>query len=115
MAIVVVIKHLEKLEVKEVVLNGKLVVGQSVYCDVKLDDKLIASMQCQFQTTKCGHVLVTNLDLKREVLINQARLKKSPLKSDDVLKIGSYVLSIDQSKLTPEELSVINAEYIEMV
>lgn len=114
MAIVLVISRSDKPELKqEVSVNGKMVLGHSVYCDVKLDDKLISNMQCQVQTTKSGHLLVTNLDLKKEVYLNTTRLKKSSLKVDDVLKIGPFVITIDPNKLTPAELEVINTEYIE--
>lgn len=114
MAIILVISRTDKPELKqEISISGKMVIGQSPYCDVKLDDKLISSMQCQVQTTKSGHIVVTNLDLKREVYINTMRLKKSILKLDDVLKIGPFVITIDSNKLTPAELEVINTEYIE--
>lgn len=114
MAIVLVISRPDKPGLKqEYSVNGKLIIGQSVYCDVKLDDKLVSSMQCQVQTTKSGHIVVTNLDLKREVYINKSRLKKSSLGLEDVLKIGPFVITIDPNKLTPAELEVINTEYIE--
>ncbi|MBC7541039.1 MAG: FHA domain-containing protein [Bacteriovorax sp.] len=114
MAIVLVISRPDKPEIKqEISVNGKMVIGQSVYCDVKLDDKLIANMQCQVHTAKSGHIVVTNLDLKREVYINKTRLRKSSLKVDDVLTIGPFVIIIDPDKLTLEELEVINTEYIE--
>jgi len=100
---------------KEFPIKEKLVVGKSVYCDVLLDDKLISSIQCEIKTTKSGHVVVTNMDLKREVYLNQSRLKKSSIRADDVIKIGPFVLCIDQSKLTPEEMDVINTEYVEYV
>lgn len=114
MAIVLVISRLDKPEVKqEVSVNGKMVIGQSIYCDVLLDDKLVSSMQCQLQTTKSGHILVTNLDMKKEVYLNTSRLKRSSFKVDDVLKIGPFVITIDPNKLTPAELEIINTEYIE--
>lgn len=114
MAIVLVISRPDKPEQKqEISVNGKMVLGQSVYCDVLLNDKLVSGMQCQLQPTKDGHLLVTNLDMKREVYINKSRLKRSSLRADDVLKIGPFVLSIDQSKLTAEEMDLLNTEYVE--
>lgn len=116
MAVVFVLSRTDKPDEKqEIPIKEKLVIGKSVYCDVKLDDKLVSSIQCEIRTAKTGHVIVQNMDLKREVFINQNRLKKSALKATDVLKIGPFLLSIDQSKLTPEELNVINTEYEEMV
>ncbi len=76
--------------------------------DIKLD-------QPEINTTKTGHLVVTNMDMKREVYLNQARLKRSSIKVDDLLKIGPFVLQIDQSRLTPEEMSLINTEYIEYI
>lgn len=114
MAIVLLISRADKPEsIQEIFVRGKMVMGQSVYCDVKLDDKLVANMQCEVQTVKSGHIVVTNLDQKREVYINKTRLKKSSLKLEDVLKIGPFVITISPEKLTPEELEVINSEYIE--
>jgi hypothetical protein len=55
------------------------------------------------------------MDMNREVYLNQARLKRSSIKVDDLLKIGPFVLQIDQSRLTPEEMSLINTEYIEYI
>lgn len=116
MAVVFVISRTDKPDEKmEIPIKEKLVLGKSVYCDVKLDDKLISSIQCEIKTTKTGHVIAQNMDLKREVLINQNRLKKSALKATDVLKIGPFLLTIDQSKLTPEEIAIINTDYEEMV
>lgn len=116
MAVVFVLSRTDKPdERQEIPIKEKLVLGKSVYCDVKLDDKLISSIQCEIKTTKTGHVIAQNMDMKREVLLNQSRLKKSALKATDVLKIGPFLLSIDQSKLTPEEIEIINTDYEEMV
>lgn len=116
MAVVIVItRHDNPHDIKEVQVTRKLVLGNSVYCDVVLEDKTVASMQCEIQPVKTGHIVAKNLDAKKEVLINQSRLKKSALNSDDVLKIGPFLLSIDKDQLTPEELAVINTEYEEFV
>ncbi len=116
MAVVFVLSRTDKPdERQEIPIKDKLIVGKSVYCDIKLDDKLISSIQCEIKTTKSGHVVAQNMDMKREVLLNQARLKKSALKVNDVLKIGPFVLTIDESKLTPEELTSLNTEYEEFV
>lgn len=116
MAVVFVLSRTDKPgEKQEFPIKDKLVLGKSVYCDVKLDDKLISSIQCEIRTAKTGHVIVQNMDLKREVFINQNKLKKAALKATDVLKIGPFELSIDQTKLTPEELDIINTDYEEMV
>lgn len=100
---------------KEITINRKVVLGNSVYCDVILEDKTIASMQCEIAPVKTGHLVAKNLDSKKEVLLNQQRLKKAALKVDDVLKIGPFVLTLDPSQLTPEELAIINTEYEEFV
>ncbi|GEM_PF-791846 len=116
MAVVFVLSRTDKPdERQEIPIKDKLIVGKSVYCDIKLDDRLISSIQCEIKTTKSGHVVVQNMDMKREVLLNQGRLKKSALKVNDVLKIGPFLLTIDESKLTPEEMNVINTEYEEFV
>lgn len=116
MAVVIVITRPDIPEIKnEILVNRKLVIGHSIYCDVVLDDKTIAGLQCQIHRVKTGHVLATNLDLKKEVLLNQSRLKRAAIKADDVLKIGPYILQIDHTKLTPEELSILNTEYEEFV
>jgi Inner membrane component of T3SS, cytoplasmic domain len=116
MAVFIVITRPDKPELKiEVELSRKLILGNSGYCDVVLEDKSIASMQCEIFRAKTGHVIGNNLDLKKEVHLNQLRLKKSPIKVDDVLKIGPFILRIDPTKLTQEELSVINSEYEEFV
>ncbi len=116
MAVVIVITRPDKPEdIKEIAVTRKLVLGHSVYCDVVLDDKTVASMQCEIQPVKTGHIVAKNLDGKREVHLNQVRLKRSAIKADDVLKIGPFILRIDPTKLTPEELAVINTEYEEFV
>lgn len=116
MAIVIVISRTDKPEdKKEIAVDRKLVLGHSVYCDVVLDDKTVAGMQCEIQRAKTGHVLARNLDLKKEVHLNQLRLKRSPIKSDDVLKIGPFVLRIDPTRLTAEEAAILNSEYEEFV
>jgi pSer/pThr/pTyr-binding forkhead associated (FHA) protein len=117
MAVVFVLSRKDRPEEKQAFpMKEKLILGKSVYCDIKLDDRLISNIQCEIKTTKSGHVIAQNMDLKREVLLNNgSRLKKSALKVHDVLIIGPYELYIDQSKLTSEEIAVINSEYEEMV
>lgn len=116
MAIVLVITRPDKTDdIKEIPVNRKLVLGHSVYCDVVLDDKSVANMQCEIEQAKTGHILAKNLDLKKEVHINQSRLKRSALKTDDVLKIGPFILRIDPTKLTPEEVQLLNSEFEELV
>ena len=114
MAIVLQISRSDNPDnVQEILVNGKMVMGQSIYCDVKLDDKLVANMQREIRTAKSGHIVVTNLDLKREVYINKARLKKSGLKVSDVLIIGPFEIKINSEKLTEKELEVLSMKYIE--
>jgi len=116
MAVVIVItRHDNPQDIKEITVTKKLVLGNSIYCDVVLEDKTIASMQCEIHPAKTGHIIAKNLDAKKEVLLNQSRLKKSALNSSDILKIGSFLVSIDPDQLTPEELAVINTEYEEFV
>ncbi len=116
MAVVILISRLDNPQIiKEIAVTKKIVLGNSIYCDVVLEDKTVASMQCEILQVKSGHIIAKNLDLKKEVLLNQTRLKKSSLTSTDILKIGPYLLSIDNEKLTPEELAVINTEYEEFV
>lgn len=116
MSLVLVIERTDKPDSrKEIPIEKKLVIGQSVYCDVILDDKMIAKMQCQIELSKSGHVVVTNIDKKRDVFLNESKLKRSGIKKGDVLKIGPFILSIDPTKLTQEELDIINTEYEEFV
>lgn len=116
MAVVIVItRHDNPQDIKEITVTKKLVLGNSIYCDVVLEDKTVASMQCEIQPSKTGHIIAKNLDAKKEVLLNQTRLKKAALNSTDILKIGPFLLSIDKDQLTAEELAVINTEYEEFV
>lgn len=116
MAVVIIItRHDNPQDIKEFTVTKKLVLGNSIYCDVVLEDKTVASMQCEIQPVKTGHIIAKNLDAKKEVLLNQSRLKKAALNSTDILKIGPFLVSIDKDQLTPEELAVINTEYEEFV
>lgn len=116
MAVVIVItRHDNPQDIKEISVTKKIILGNSIYCDVVLEDKTVASMQCEILQAKSGHIIIKNLDSKKEVLLNQTRLKKASITSTDVLKIGPYLLSIDNDQLTPEELAVINTEYEEFV
>lgn len=116
MAVVLVITRPDKPDVqKSISVDKKLVIGSSLYCDLVLEDKNISGMQCQIQPVKSGHILATNLDLKKEVLLNQARLKRSAIKADDVLKIGPFILRVDPTQLTADELKILNTDYEEFV
>lgn len=116
MAVVIVVtRHDNPQDIKEFAVTKKLVLGNSIYCDVILEDKTVASMQCEIQPAKTGHIIAKNLDAKKEVLLNQSRLKRAAITSSDILKIGPFLVSIDKDKLTPEELAVINTEYEEFV
>lgn len=116
MAVVIVIQRTDKPESKmEIPIVKKIILGQSMYCDVILDDKMVAKMQCEIEPAKSGHIVVTNIDKKRDVYLNESKLKRSGFKKGDVIKIGPFVLSIDPSQLTPEEQAIINSEYEEFV
>ena len=116
MAVVIVItRHDNPQDIKEISVTKKIILGNSIYCDVVLEDKSIASMQCEILPVKSGHIIVKNLDSKKEVLLNQTRLKRAAITSTDILKIGPFLLSIDKEQLTAEELAVINTEYEEFV
>ncbi len=115
MSVVIVIERIDKEDRKEIAVEKKLILGQSVYCDITLDDKMIAKMQCEIELAKSGHVVMTNIDRKRDVYLNESKLKKSGIKVSDKVKIGPFILSIDSSKLTPEELEIINTEYEEFI
>ena len=116
MAVFIVVTRPDKPEVlKEIAVTRKLVLGNSLYCDLVLDDKLVASMQCEVIQTKTGHIVIKNIDEKKEMFLNKAKLKKAAIKVDDVLKIGPFLLRIDPTKLTPDELAILNSEYEEFV
>ena len=116
MAVVIVItRHDNPQEIKKFPVTKKMIIGNSIYCDVVLEDKTIASMQCEILPVKSGHIIAKNLDSKKEILLNQTRLKRSAITSTDILKIGQFLLSIDKEQLTEEELAVINTEYEEFV
>ena len=116
MAVVIVItRHDNPQDIKEIAVTKKIILGNSIYCDVVLEDKAVASMQCEILQVKSGHIIAKNLDLKKEILLNQTRLKKSAITSSDILKIGPFLLSIDKDQLTAEELAIINTEYEEFV
>ncbi len=116
MAVFLVVTRPDKPEVMhEIAVTRKIVMGNSLYCDVVLDDKMVASMQCEVVQVKTGHIVVKNIDAKREILLNQVRIKKSAMKPDDEMKIGPFVVKIDPTKLTVDELAVLNSEYEEFV
>lgn len=116
MAVVIVITRPDNPEIQKVIsVDKKLVIGSSMYCDIVLEDRTVASMQCQLQPAKTGHILATNLDTKKEVLLNQSRLKRSAIKADDVIKIGPFILRVDPTQLTADELKIMNTEYEEFV
>ncbi len=117
MAVVLVLERSDKKDDPkvEIPIVKKIVLGQSPYCDVTLNDKMVAKMQCEIEFSKSGHIVVTNVDQKRDVFLNKSKLKRAGLKLDDVLKIGPFVLRIDPTKLTPEESAVINTEFEEYV
>lgn len=116
MPIIMVATRADKPEVKiEFVVSRKLILGNSMYCDVILEDRSIANMQCEIMPVKTGHVVARNLDLKKEVHLNHLRLKRSALKASDILKIGIFELKMDVSQLTEEEAAIVSSEYEEFV
>lgn len=119
MTIILVVTKEGKTEEKgEYVISKKMIIGSSVYCDIILSDKNISGMQCQIEPVKTGHILVTTMDAKKEVFLNDSKLKKNgrhPFRVDDTLKVGPFVLRIDPTKVTKEELLILNSEYEELV
>lgn len=114
MAVVLVISRADQPDLKEEYqVAGKMVIGHSTYCDIKLNDKLVSNLQCQVQQIKSGQVIITNLDMKKAVYLNKTKLKRASLKVNDVLEIGPFVVRIDPEKLSNEEIELINAEFIE--
>ena len=116
MALVLLITRSDQPDVlKTVPVEKKLILGSSIYCDIVLEDRSVASMQCEVWPARSGHLLIKNLDSKKEVLLNQSRLKKAALKIEDTIKVGAFLMKIDSTQLTVEEIAVLNTEYEEFV
>lgn len=67
MAVVIVVTRNDNPhDIKEFSVNKKLILGNSIYCDVVLEDKNIAGLQCEIQPVKTGHIIAKNLDSKKK-------------------------------------------------
>jgi hypothetical protein len=116
MAVIIVITRLDRPEVEQFIpLAKKIVLGSSIYCDIHLEDKMLAKMQCQIQKMSTGQVIISNLDFKRDILLNETRIRKAAIRANDVVKIGAFLLKVDATQLTEEEIQILNTDYEEIV
>lgn len=115
MAIVLIVKNSENSQTTSFEVNRKLIIGNSPYCDIFIDDKSVAKMQCEIAPHKSGHIVVRNLDQKKIVLINALRLKRSPVRVEDRIFIGAYEMRLDPGALTDEEAKTLLTDFEEYV
>lgn len=116
MAIVLEVKNLnEPSDIQTIEIDRRIVMGSSLYCDIVLRDKLISTLQCEVLPHKSGHIIVKNLDLKKEVFINSLRLKRSPFTLLDRLRIATYEIKIIEFHLTDQEREILNSDFEEFV
>jgi hypothetical protein len=116
MALVLIMTKVDEPSLKELIpIERKLLLGNSIYCDVVLNDKSIGSIQCQIHPAVSGHLIVTNLNKKVEIRLNKSKLKKSAMRVDDIVSVGAYFLKIDSGQLTEDEWLILDTEYEEFV
>ena len=84
------------------------------FCDTSIIEKSILENE-DLKKIETKERKLKNIDEKKEMFLNKAKLKKAAIKVDDVLKIGPFLLRIDPTKLTPDELAILNSEYEEFV
>lgn len=115
MAIVIIVKNSQNSQTTSFEVNRKLIIGNSPYCDIFIDDRSIAKMQCEIAPHKSGHVVARNLDQKKVVMINALRLKRSPVRVEDRIVIGNYEIRLDPKELTEQEAKTLLSDFEEYV
>ncbi len=105
MAIELLIKYPNGNKIHLPIGEEALVSGRSKSCDLQVEDPLISSKHCILKLVE-KKVFVMDCGTKNGTFCNGKKIQICKLSVDDVLTIGKIWLSLDRSKMTPQELSL---------
>jgi pSer/pThr/pTyr-binding forkhead associated (FHA) protein len=88
-------------------IPGKYIIGRSRQCDCKIDDDKVSSKHCSIECNNDGKIIFTDLDSSNGSYLKDKKIKIHKLEINDIITIGSTTISINKSKLSLLEVSMI--------
>jgi len=83
--------------------GNPVIIGRSSSCHLKLDDSMISGKHCAFKLSATGKVLVKDMGTTNGTLLNGSRIQDTQIYCEDIITIGGFSISIDESQLSPKE------------
>jgi len=110
MAIFLIAHHIDSAEKNEFKLIGKVYVGRSSACHFHFphDDRM-SGKHGSFQFGPNGEIIFKDLESRNGTLLNGKKINETVLLTTDELQLGKTIIKIDASRLTPEELEMIDS------
>ncbi len=69
-------------------------IGRSALADVRIEDERISRVHCEIRR-EGGAYVIRDLDSKNGTWLNEERIKESPLKFGDKIRIGHTLIAFD--------------------
>ena len=106
MAIILIIKT-EDGEVTELPVLNKIIMGRSSSSDYTIKDSKMSGSHCSFEMTSKGQLMFTDLGSTNGSYLNNSRVNQTPVKINDVVRIGNTLIRLEDKRLSVNERMTI--------
>jgi hypothetical protein len=101
--------YLNDEKIRELPLNGTLVLGRSQDCDIRLESRLISRYHAVITVDPNGTYYISDLASTNGVLVNNKQIKRIPIANGDVIDICEFRICVELdlvSQTTAEQVDV---------
>jgi pSer/pThr/pTyr-binding forkhead associated (FHA) protein len=106
MAIILLIKTEDNV-VSELQILSQTTIGRSQNSDCQIADTKMSGLHCSFEINSSGQLLFKDLGSSNGSFANNSLTTQTLMRVNDILRIGSTLVKIDEQKLsTAERLSI---------
>lgn len=106
MAIILIIKT-EDGEVTELPVLNKIIMGRSSSSDYVIKDTKMSGSHCSFEITSKGQLMFTDLGSTNGSYLNNSKVNQTPVKINDVVRIGNTLIRLEDKRLSVNERMTI--------
>jgi pSer/pThr/pTyr-binding forkhead associated (FHA) protein len=104
------------VSLKIIVLNAKpvsievtknpMILGRAETSSFPIKDPGCSSVHCEIRLNSIGITMIKDLGSKNGTFINECVIKETAIYLGDQVKLGGTKISLDPSKMTPEEIKI---------
>jgi pSer/pThr/pTyr-binding forkhead associated (FHA) protein len=88
------------------VTNKAMILGRAETSSFPIKDPGCSSVHCEIRLNSSGITMIKDLGSKNGTFINDCVIKETAINVGDQVKLGSTKISLDPSKMTPEEIKL---------